>query len=263
MPFASAPDGARIYYETNGRGEPLLLVMGRGSNHFGWGPIASDFAARWQVIVYDQRGTGQSDKPHSPPYSLHGFAQDALAVLDDLGRPRAHVYGVSMGGRIAQWLGIDAPARVGARVLGWTTPGDAHGVARSAAATAAMASGQGAQPLMFSFLWMVTHLPLLASLGKNTPPPAYAVEMHARASEAHDAWDRLPEIKAPTLVVHGERDLVAPVANAHLLAERIPGAELHIVPRGRHMFYLEFRREVNRVVMDFLARYPLNKMSIN
>ena len=147
MPFASAPDGARIYYETQGHGEPLLLVMGRGSDHYGWGPIASDFAARWQVIIYDQRGTGQSDKPHSPPYTLQGFARDALALLDDLGIRRAHVYGISMGGRIAQWLGIDAPARVGALVLGCTTPGDAHGVARSPAATAAMASGQGAQPL--------------------------------------------------------------------------------------------------------------------
>ncbi len=144
MPFAGAPDGARIYYETQGRGEPLLLIMGRGSDHFGWGPIASDFAARWQVIVYDQRGTGQSAKPHSPPYSLHGFAQDALAVLDDLGLARAHIYGISMGGRIAQWLGIDSPARVGALVLGCTTPGDAHGVARVASASAAMASGRGA-----------------------------------------------------------------------------------------------------------------------
>src|SRR5262245_69054 len=189
MPFASAPDGARIYYETQGHGEPLLLVMGRGSDHYGWGPIASDLAPRWQVIIYDQRGTGQSDKPHSPPYTLQGFARDALAVLDDLGIRRAHVYGISMGGRIAQWLGIDAPARVGALVLGCTTPGDAHGVARSPAATAAMASGQGAQPLMFSFLWMVTHLPLLASLSQGGLQPAYAAQLHRQASEAHDAWD--------------------------------------------------------------------------
>jgi len=257
MPFAMAPDGARIYYETQGSGEPLLLIMGRGSDHYSWGPIPADFAARWQVIVYDQRGTGQSDKPHSPPYTVQGFAKDALAVLEALGVARAHVYGISMGGRIAQWLAIGDPARVGALVLGCTTPGDAHGVARSPAASAALASGQGAQPLMFSFLWMLTHMPLLASLGRGGPQPAYAAALHASASEAHDAWDRLPEISAPTLVIHGDRDLVAPVANAHLLAERIPGAELHLVHGGRHMFFLEFRREVNRVVMDFLTRHPL------
>ena len=124
-----------------------------------------------------------------------------------------------------------------------------------------MASGQGAQPLMFSFPWTLTHLPLLASLGRGGPPPAYAAALHANASEAHDAWDRLPEIKAPTLIIHGDRDLVAPVANAHLLAERIPGAELHLVHGGRHMFYLEFRGEVNRVVMDFLGRHPLQPKS--
>ena len=250
----------RLYYETKGAGEPLLLVMGRASDHYGWGPVPDDFAARWQVIVYDHRGTGQSDKPESPAYTLPGFAQDAVGLLDHLGIERAHVYGISMGGMVAQWLAIEHAARVGALVLGCTSPGTAHGVRRSARVEADIASGNMLRVLtkFYNPLYMLTHLNDLAAMRPAAEPmPAYAEAMHGRASAAHDAWNQLPAITAPTLVIHGGRDEVAPTANAHLLAERIPGAEVHLVPRGRHMFYLEFRDEVDRVIADFLLRHPL------
>lgn len=130
MPFAVTLDGVRLYYETMGTGDPLLLVMGQAGDHHGWDFVRGDFAKQYQVIVYDHRGTGQSDKPKQPPYSTRGFAQDAIAILDHLGIARAHAYGISMGGRICQWLGIDYPERLGALVLGCTTPGNAHGVRR-------------------------------------------------------------------------------------------------------------------------------------
>jgi pimeloyl-ACP methyl ester carboxylesterase len=116
MPFAVAPDGVKLYYEVVGAGEPFLLVSGQGSDHHGWDEVREDFAERYQSIVYDHRGTGQSDKPEEPPYSTRGFAQDAVAVLDHLGITRAHIYGVSMDGRICQWLAIDYPERVGTDV---------------------------------------------------------------------------------------------------------------------------------------------------
>src|SRR5664279_4455772 len=110
-----------------------------------------------------------------------------------------------MGGRVAQWLAIEHAARLGALVLGCTTPGDAHGVRRSAKAEAAMVSGRGLS-LMLSPWWALTHFGVLASLGRNTPAtPDFARELHRRASAAHDAWDLLPTISAPTLVIHGSR----------------------------------------------------------
>ncbi len=87
--------------------------------------------------------------------------------------------------------------------------------------------------------------------------PEYAEKLHARASEEHDTWDWLPAIRVPTLILHGSDDQVAPVGNAYLLAERIRGAELHLVRGGRHMFFTEFRGEVNRVIEEFLVRHPL------
>jgi len=85
MPFVTVPDGTHLYYKEIGEGEPLLLVSGQGQDHTFWDGVRDDFANRYRVIVSDQRGTGQSDKPGAPPYSTRGFAQDAVALLDQRG----------------------------------------------------------------------------------------------------------------------------------------------------------------------------------
>lgn len=266
MPFAIASDGARLYYETLGAGEPLLLVMGQGGDHHGWDAVRDDFADRYQVIVYDHRGTGQSDKPEQPPYSTRGFAQDAVTILDHIGIGRAHAYGISMGGRICQWLGIDHADRIGALVLGCTTPGNAHGVRRPPEVDAAMRVRSTDPKVMakmqenlLSPEWMAAHPAHMAKMAEAAlhPIPPHTQRLHYQASEGHDSWDLLPTITAPTLVIHGSADLVNMTANAPLLAARIPGAELHIVPGGRHMFFVEFQAESSRVVKDFLALHPL------
>ena len=258
MPFAFAQDGARLYYEVSSAGEPLLLIAGRGSDHHLWNLVRGDLQ-RYQVIVYDQRGTGQSDKPEQPAYSTRGFAQDAVAVLDHLGLTRAHVYGVSMGGMVSQWMGIDYPDRIGALVLACTSPGRAHSVSRSAEIEALIArSDPEVVDKFFAHKWVLPRFSQSMRESAKYPMPEYAERLHAQASEQHNSWDLLLSIKAPTLIIHGSDDQVAPVANAHLLAERIPGAELYLVRGGRHMFFIEFRDEVDRVVKEFLARHPLN-----
>jgi 3-oxoadipate enol-lactonase len=259
MPFAVSEDGVRLYYEVSGAGEPLLLVAGRAVDHNIWNLIRSALAKRYQVIVYDQRGTGQSDKPEQPPYSTPGFARDAVAILDHLSLPRAHVYGASMGGAIAQWLGIEHGDRLGALVMACSSPGNAHGVRRSEEIRALINQSDSSKIMDEFFAHKRAFPRFFLSMRESTkhPMPAYAKQLHARASEEHDSWERLPEIKTPTLVVHGSDERIVPIENAHLLAERIPGAEVHIVRGGRHMFFIEFRSEVNRVVKEFLARHPL------
>src|SRR5579863_9024738 len=97
-------DEVKLYYEVHGIGEPLLMIMGLGSSSATWSPeLISRLSRRFQTIVYDNRGTGQSDKP-AIPYSLEMFAGDAIALLDGLKIARCHVFGVSMGGMIAQEL---------------------------------------------------------------------------------------------------------------------------------------------------------------
>lgn len=266
MPFAKLPD-VSLYYEEVGSGEPLLLISGQGGDHHGWDLVREDFAARHHVITYDHRGTGQSDKPREPAYSTRGFAIDAVALLDFLGIERAHAYGISMGGRICQWLGIEHASRVGALVLGCTTPGNAHGVARPPEVNAVMANRPADPEEAAAFLmaqmvspaWSAAHPEYVAYMRERAlnPIPAFAQKLHYLASEGHDSWDLLPTISAPVLVIHGTEDTINPTANAPLLAGRIPGAELYLVEGGRHGFFVEFREEASAAVLDFLGRHPL------
>ena len=262
MPFATASDGTRLAYEVIGAGPPLLLVSGQASDRSIWRGLREAFADRYQVVTFDHRGTGDSDKPEAPPYSTRGFAGDAIAVLDHLGIGRAHAYGMSMGGRIGQWLGIDHAPRIGALILGCTTPGNAHGLRRPAGLDPVLLSGDPVRmlPYLVSLEWAAANAGFLAE--RNAwllahPVPPHARQLHYQASEGHDAWDQLPQITAPTLLIHGSDDELNVVGNARLLAERIPGAELHIIPGGRHVYYWDHAEEANRVVGEFLERHPL------
>ncbi|MBA4179778.1 MAG: alpha/beta hydrolase [Anaerolinea sp.] len=266
MPFAPSGD-VRLYYEEAGSGQPLLLISGQGGDHTTWDTIRGDFAAHHRAITFDHRGTGQSDKPREPAYTVQGFARDAVAILDHLGIERAHAYGISMGGRICQWLGIEHPARIGALVLGCTTPGNNHGVRRPPEVDARMADRPTDLDELIAFMaeqmvspaYIAVHPEYVDTWRRRAanPIPTYAQKLHYMASEGHDSWDRLPEITAPTLVIHGTDDFINPSANAALLAERIPGAELYMVNGGRHGYFIEFREECTPVVLDFLARHPI------
>ena len=132
MTFARTDDGVALHYEVNGTGDDVLvLIAGQSNNHHWWDVPRPDFDARFRTVVFDHRGTGESDKPETG-YSTRGFAADVRAILDHMGVERAHVYGTSMGGRIAQWLAADHPDRVRRLVLGCTSPGGPHGIERSA-----------------------------------------------------------------------------------------------------------------------------------
>jgi pimeloyl-ACP methyl ester carboxylesterase len=256
LPFATAPDGSRIAFDdTGGAGEPLLLVSGQGLDRTMWDALRPLLGQSFRILRFDHRGTGDSDKPEAPPYSTRGFAADAVAVLDAAGVARAHAFGFSMGGRVSQWLAIDHPGRIGALVLGATTPGGPQSAPRDAEAEAILRSGgrRGMAGLFFSPAYLDLHPQAYAPR-----PIAPAMQrLHFRASAAHDAWALLPGIAAPTLVIHGGEDRLNPTANGALLARRIPGAELLILPGARHGFLDECREEALRAVTDFLGRHPL------
>ncbi len=262
MPVATAHDGTRLAYDVIGDGPPLLLISGLASDRSAWSGAREVLAAHHRVVTLDHRGTGDSDKPEAPPYSTRGFASDAIAVLDHARVARAHAYGVSMGGRIGQWLAIDHPGRVGALILGCTTPGNAHGVRRPAHVDPILAGGDPQRLLSFMVAeeWAAANRRFLDEqagwLFAPTVPP-HARRLHYLASESHDAWDRLPEITAPTLVIHGSDDEINVPANASLLASRIPGAELHLIAGARHIYFWDHAEEAHRVVREFLHRHQI------
>lgn len=258
MPTTTAPDGTALAYQTAGRGPALLLLAGQSNNHRWWDATRPDFEAGYTTVTLDWRGTGDSGKPDEP-YSTHGFAGDVVAVLDALGLERAHVYGTSMGGRVAQWLAADRPERVGALILGCTSPGGPNALERDTAVRKALVQPDRAAAdrflleLMYTPGWLETHQGPYFTVG-DPDMPGQAVRRHLAASNGHDAWDALPAIKAPTLVLHGADDVFNPAANAPLIAERVPDAELRLIEGARHAYFEEFRAVASPVVLDFLAR---------
>jgi 3-oxoadipate enol-lactonase len=121
MPFAEN-QGTRIYWEEEGRGVPVLLIMGLGLPSYLWHRTRPLIAKQYRAITLDNRGVGRSDVP-AGPYPISLMASDAAAVLDAAGAERVHVLGISMGGMIAQEFALQHPERVQSLILGCTTSG--------------------------------------------------------------------------------------------------------------------------------------------
>ncbi|RBP67075.1 pimeloyl-ACP methyl ester carboxylesterase [Brevibacterium sanguinis] len=251
-------DGCPLAVQVSGPAEApaLLLLQGQSNSHTWWQRTRGEFEPQIRTITFDYRGTGRSRGPMGDA-SSSGFAADAVAVLDFLGIPGAAVYGTSMGGRIAQMIAIDHPDRVDALVLGCTTPGGSHAIKRPRQVGRALATLRGAEyldylhSLFYTPDWPGT--PTDSTLLGDPSMSSAESAAHLRISAEHDAWDRLPSITAPTLVIHGDADLMNPVGNARLLHERIPDSRLVILPGGRHGFFEEFADQVTPEIIGFLA----------
>ncbi|MDP4503607.1 alpha/beta fold hydrolase [Nonomuraea turcica] len=254
---ARAQDGTVLAYQRHGVGRPLVLLAGQANNHHWWDGVRQDFHATHSTITLDYRGTGDSGKPDGP-YSTRVFADDVIAVLDDLGIDRADVYGTSMGGRVAQWLAIRHPDRVGRLILGCTSPGGPHALERDAGVRRALAQPDLAAAreallhLMYTPAWLAGHPGPYTTLGDPGMPP-HARRGHLIASNEHDAWDALPQISAPTLILHGDQDRLTPPNNAPLLASRIPDSRTHLFPGARHAYFQECRPLAGALATEFLT----------
>jgi len=141
MSYTQSSDGARIHYEVHGAGDPVLLIMGLGSNAYGWHRTIPWLSERYRVIAFDNRGTGRSDVPRGA-YSVAQMAADAATVLDAAGEQTAHVCGASLGGMIAQGFAAAYPERLRSLVLICTTPGGPHAVRPSAEVTTGLVQGE-------------------------------------------------------------------------------------------------------------------------
>ena len=233
-------------------GPVLLLLAGQANSHVWWTGLRERFEDRFRVVTFDYRGTGGSRGPVGD-WSTAGFADDAARVLRAVTDEPAAVYGTSMGGRVAQWLAARHPGLVARLVLACTSPGGRHARERTPEVRRRLADPDDdtrlrtLRELFYTDAWTGTsHL-----FGDPTMTAAES-RAHLRASNKHDAWDVLPLIQARTLVLHGTDDLMVPTANAPLLADRIPGAQLHLHPGGRHGFFDEFAHELQPVLDAFL-----------
>jgi pimeloyl-ACP methyl ester carboxylesterase len=264
MPIAR--NGAvELHYETAGSGPAVLLISGQAMTLDAWWRTVPELSGSFRVLTFDNRDVGRSS--HWPfPYVVAQMADDAIAVLDAAGVGRAHVYGISLGGMVAQELALRFPERVRALVLGATTGGGPDAIlARTQPLTffvrvGAMAPEEAewaAAPYNYGLNTRRHHGDRIADdiakrVQHQTDTLAYMHQIAAAAS--HNAAGRLGSIRVPTLVVHGEEDLVMPPRNGEILARSIPGAEFKLWPGAGHL-YVTDEPEADRYVRQFLVRH--------
>ena len=253
----------RIAWERQGAGPPLLLIHGLGYARWGWEPVLPGLAERFSVVLFDNRGIGESDAPPGP-YTAAEMAADVVQVLDEVGIERAHVVGTSLGGMIAQELALAYPERVDRLVLACTTPGGPRAYPMPQQTVALMAEAATLEPAVALRRFVENALapetvaarPELVDrimahrLATAQDPVAWAAQ--AAAGATFDAYDRLGALTAPTLVQHGDEDVVVDPRNAHLLVGLLPDARLERFPDTGHLYFWEAPERFVASVSAFL-----------
>jgi len=268
MPMVEVAD-VNIHYNAHGQGEALVLINGFGSNSQSWFLEVPAFSPEFQVISFDNRGTGQSDKPDIP-YTMEMMAGDVAGLLKSLGIEATHVYGVSMGGMIAQEFTLRYPDMVTSLVLGCTNCGGPNAVRPDAAAMAflfdpermqRLTPEEGARqslPFLFSQEYIDNNPELVDEIVARRLEEVTPLRTYARQGQAimgHDTYDRLPQLRVPTMVIAGTADRLVPVENSRILASRIPNAELVLLENMGHGYLVEAAEEANKAILDFLRRH--------
>ncbi len=266
MPTVNASD-INIYYEIHGDGEPLLMIQGYGRYSGHWTTLIPPFSKEYRVIIFDNRGTGRTDKPETP-YTIKMMAADARGLLDAIGIDKANVLGASMGGMIAQEFALNYPDRVISLILGCTSCGGPKSAPPTAEAQAFVFNPDNAKlspeertrqtiPWLWTKEFIDKHPEAVEAYVEITlkyPTPLICSANQALAIRAHDTYERLPQIKAPTLVIAGDADRLLNPDNSKILAARIPGAELVMVRHAGHGFTEV--PEATTAMLDFLKRHP-------
>ena len=263
----AASDGAELAVTVTGDGPPLLLIPGLGATRVVFDPIVPLLTPHFRVAVYDQRGIGASELTPGP-YTTEQLGGDAAAVLDGLEVEQATVLGASFGGMVAQQLGVRHADRVRALILAATGPGSSHLAREPDQAAADALLGKDARTpedayriactVLYSRRFQEEHADFIEEQVRDRarrPIAARAFQAQFAASRGHDVWDRLPSIAAPTLVMHGSADAVMPLANAELLAQRIPGAILDVFDGAGHLFFHEQPARTAQAVSAFAAAH--------
>ncbi len=258
MPIARLKDIA-ISYADEGRGEPLVMIMGFSAGRSGWTSQVPFFKKHFRVITFDNRGVGKSDKPPGP-YSTKMMADDTAGLMDHLGIEKAHIMGASMGGVIAQELAINYPERVNRLILACTY------------ACQDAASGDTPEQAKLAKLPPEKLAGAMIGLALNRPIYRYTFGLigvlqsrfmdrsaklgiagQMEACRNHNTLDRLERITASTLVIVGTGDRIIAPVSSEIIARKIPNAKLVKVEGGSHSFPVEMKKRFNKEVMGFLS----------
>ena len=262
-------DGARIHWHALGKGEPLVMLMGLGCSSAMWFRLAPRLAKRFRVILLDNRGVGLTSVQHFVVHRVSTMASDVAAVLDAAGEASAHVFGLSMGGMIAQEFALEHPARVRSLMLAASHCGGAHAIlAESKVWRLLFSKGdmspedslRAMQPYTYA-----RHTPAsvieedsLVRLANYPTLRGYQAQLYGLMGWS--SHSRLPHLQCRTLVLHGVEDQLIPPQNGCLLAQRIPGAELIALDQASHWIHTDQTDRTVEAVQAFIDE-PRNSAS--
>ena len=264
MPLVQVGD-LSVYYELVGQGDPLVLIAGLGQDHTSWLPQLGALAdAGFCSLLPDNRDVGQTTRAEpAPPYTIRDCAEDTVGLMESLGLASAHLVGASMGACIAQEIAIGFPDRVRSLTLMAGFPAADPMLAEILASWKTLRSKFSPEeflPLIWPWLysWRLFRKPARLQAGLELaaaspfPQSAAGYCRQCEALAAHDALDRLGQIRAPTHVIVGEEDILAPTRHSRTLAQRIPGARLTVLPEVAHAFSSEAPAAANAALVGFL-----------
>lgn len=265
MPIAKNGD-IDVFYEITGSGDPLVLIMGLGADHTVWEKHLAAYEENFSCLAIDNRGVGRSSKPDDV-YSTAEMADDVASVMDHAGISRAHVAGISMGGAIAQELALRHPDRVRSIVMtaSWARlPPFSAKVFEHFKAVRAHCRTVDFQLCVQLWIWgpdwFSAEAEALASARRDAernpaPQPQYAFERQVDACVAHNTFDRLPALRAPTLITAGELDIFTPLALSEAMHKAIAGSELVVLRRCGHTHHWEQLDKFNSLTTHFMLRH--------
>jgi 3-oxoadipate enol-lactonase len=259
MPMIDA-DGCPLNVSVEGRdsGPTIMLSNSLGTTMQMWEPQMAALTKLFRVVRYDRRGHGKSGVP-AGPYSMERFGKDVLAILDDLNIEKVHWCGVSMGGMVGQWLGANAPERVGKLVLANTA---CYYADPTNWLNRIKAVNEGGLPAIADAViaaWLTADFrerePQITARLKqmllDTPAQGY-VEC-CKALSTLDQRELLPRITAPTLVIAGRQDVATPVEAGELIRKNIPGASMTLLDAA-HISNVEQSHSFTEAVVGFLTQ---------
>jgi len=256
MPKAGV-NGIQMYYEVHGAGFPLVMIHGLSANSDWWEPrMVQELSKRFTTVLLDNRGAGRTDVSDRR-YTMKLFADDTAGLMDALGIPKAHVLGISMGGRIAQELALDYPQKVEKLVLCSTSCGGEDSVRPSESVMKMLTTDRIASAHAAVTQDFVKKNPKLVEQTRQrvlrAPISDEAYNRQLNANLESNIYGRLSQIRAPTLIIAGRKDVLTPPENSSILARAIPGARLRYFENSAHAL-LEDMDEVINSVIGFLGQ---------
>jgi pimeloyl-ACP methyl ester carboxylesterase len=266
-------NGARLWYEISGEGEPVIQIHGAGFGHFNFGPVTPLLSGEFRLIDYDMRGYGQSEKPEQD-YDLEVWADDAVGLLDALGVGKAHVHGTSMGGMVATVMAGKYPDRIQSVVINCAAAklGFSGRLVFKNWIDLIRLEGVGSRILAELISWQCLSkaymetpegqagVDIIQQILRDSNEPRVMIAA-CEAMNAMDNRDWVKKITAPAMVVGGDEDLMTPWdqgpggAGQQWIADNLRSGETCVIKGSNHSTIFDNSAEHARAVGDFFRRH--------